>query len=1158
MIYDDDDDETPRKSNPSKNDGVGDFDRGERDRQSSEESSGAANSANSLDASNKSTPQATARTETIDPRQRATSKRTAKTKKSRRGENRGNDNPRAKRNDTKRKRNGRLVRLVSLGSSKDDRDETAATTSSTTRTTSVPPLPGNQYTATLRRRAVRKAEGNSAHPDNECGDISLGMKLIVAGGRVIVQSLISLSEGLASPAQLAGVIHRGDVLLAIGNLSLTNLPIDQLMEGLRPLSTPDSAGCYQRILDLRFEAGAGLNLLKLHEEEHTRPKDSLAPDPIFSIFPMVDNLSGLPLYEPQYDLDAYQTPNGGENKVDVDVDVVEEAKDKFPGDEEMALERRMTEEGLHKLTKDLNCLISATLAKERNSDRERYESEYFDWREDFPELLRRTISIVAEAENGEQLYRLTKKERLELGLKIMQTAKALELSMEEIDKGYTTRANKNWSSGGSLRSISSATVKRQYNMDGTITSYRLSCDNVDEDSIDSDGSLDEVDPDKLLLGLAARDEIWRKQVLSILDVAIDDMENRVEEKLEDSVLPAGGMDLTQQLGHFLFRENSAKVPKQVKSFSFPPPEITRVLFDLTTYIAAGANDDVTVFGASSKLSSHLSSFRSGTTSRSALFRADTVLATQFILDEALPHWLKAFRPLKVEDRAFLWPTQSNRGDSLSAAYTRSSDGDSLTLDSGGSTHISTAQNKKKEMREYLDYHAANNESRPELETCFLVTYFYTQKIVGTDLAKKQSIMNQKSFVETYGAYLQIPTCLSFAASVKDEVAISAVLEASRSDPSHRDAMREIEKSNASLFYNSGKLSALLQCLKGVRFELEEERRKILRDMCVSAYPDIQSWQVRDACLSLPKIDSNETREHSSDDTMEALYYSYLSHLLNPVDGHESARQDLNLVKEFCEWSVGVLPRKEKKITCMENFLNVASPSSSLHNSYRRDLMMLLNLSMTIENHDLALDLVDEILENKKLASNKEAVRRIACCLRTIGGTALASCSDTSKDTTLFEGLIRPLSLFEKMSTNQCSICQRSINLPEELFTLFNQWKVQTGSNGDDPKMYLLIDFVVESSKVPGNVIRALILWSGSNKIGCSLYSRVERLLCRGIHFAASNGELSGTLLRLKNARATFRELDDPITRHDSSGEKTKPSPVGIWGSMAEGALTIEK
>ena len=273
-------------------------------------------------------------------------------------------------------------------------------------------------------------------------------------------------------------------------------------------------------------------------------------------------------------------------------------------------------------------------------------------------------------------------------------------------------------------------------------------------------------------------------------------------------------------------------------------------------------------------------------------------------------------------------------------------------------------------------------------SCFLVTYFYTQKIVGTDLAKKQSIMDQKSFVETYGAYLQIPTCLSFAASVKDEVAISAVLEASRSDPSHRDAMREIEKSNASLFYNSvctrlsmlntkilswasdpniyeffsvglklkGKLSALLQCLKGVQFELEEERRKILRDMCVSAYPDIQSWQVRDACLSLPKIDSNETREHSSDDTMEALYYSYLSHLLNPVDGHESARQDLNLVKEFCEWSVGVLPRKEKKITCMENFLNVASPSSSLHNSYRRDLMMLLNLSMTIENHDLALDL----------------------------------------------------------------------------------------------------------------------------------------------------------------------------------------------------------
>ena len=65
-------------------------------------------------------------------------------------------------------------------------------------------------------------------------------------------------------------------------------------------------------------------------------------------------------------------------------------------------------------------------------------------------------------------------------------------------------------------------------------------------------------------------------------------------------------------------------------------------------------------------------------------------------------------------------------------------------------------------------------------------------------------MNQKSFVETYGAYLQIQTCLSAAASVKDEVAISAILKAARNDPCHQDATREIYKSNSNglLFYDS--------------------------------------------------------------------------------------------------------------------------------------------------------------------------------------------------------------------------------------------------------------------------------------------------------------------------------------------------------------------
>ena len=641
---------------------------------------------------------------------------------------------------SKRKRNGRVVRLVSIDSKSDNHEGATSTTTCTSKTTSVPPLPRNQYTTTLRRRAIRKLENNTTRiQDDELGDISLGIKLIVVGGRIIVQSLNVLADGLASPAQLAGVVQRGDVLLAIGNLSLINLPVDQLMEGLRPLSTPDARGYYERFLDLRFEAGAGLGLLKVHEEEQARSQNNVAlqdplTDAMFSLFPMVDQLSGATLFEPQYNMDTYRnekvTENGDNDEDEVDI---EEAKDKFPGDDEIISERKITDEVVDKFTKNFDSFISATLAKERNVDRERFESEYFDLREDFSELLRRTVSI-AEDENSDEGKRLTKSERLELGKKIMQIAKMLELNMEEIDKGRDQRSHKNWSSGISLRSGSSASVRRRYNMDGTITSIRSGCDNpleaaTDEESVDSDGSLEEgVDADKLLLGLAARDAIWRKQVMYVLNKAIEDMIFFGEEKSKDHEPQNGGIDLTQQLGHFLFGENPSRISKlETKPFAFPPQEITQVLFDLATYITASAHDDITIFGASSKLSSNISSFRSGTTRTGgrgrAAVRTDILLAKRFILDEALPHWLKSFRPLKLEQRITLWPRQSNRTDSFSGTYNgthyrseytgRSSDGDSLTLDSGGSrTQISSAQSRKKDLRELADQ-VTDHESQPE-------------------------------------------------------------------------------------------------------------------------------------------------------------------------------------------------------------------------------------------------------------------------------------------------------------------------------------------------------------------------------------------------------------------------------------------------------------
>ena len=144
-------------------------------------------------------------------------------------------------------------------------------------------------------------------------------------------------------------------------------------------------------------------------------------------------------------------------------------------------------------------------------------------------------------------------------------------------------------------------------------------------------------------------------------------------------------------------------------------------------------------------------------------------------------------------------------------------------------------------------------------------------------------------------------------------------------------------------------------MEDIRFETNEGRRKVVIDLCVSGYPDIQPWQVRTACLSLPESES-KTRDNCSTNILEDLYYTYLCCLLDPEKGDESAREDLGLVKEFCEWSIGLDPRRRTNPRSMENFMKIALKTSNHQNRYRRDLMMLLNLSTVINNHDLTLNL----------------------------------------------------------------------------------------------------------------------------------------------------------------------------------------------------------
>ena len=621
----------------------------------------------------------------------------------------------------KRRRQGRYVRVAAVNESNND-----------VMTGSSLLIPSNQYETTLRRRAIRKIgeggpdsvvatksfeeewrvavkEDGGQSESEDYGDISLGMKLIVAGGRVIVQRIIPLSDGRASPAQLVGVIRRGDVLLSIDNLSLVNLPIDQLMDGLKPLSSPlGHEGAYQRILKLRFESGAGTDLLESHEAAQKAAIDRKevmdAANDMFSLFPMVDQLSGTPMFEDHKIVESKTVDVLDTQQTNPSPNLIPTA---LNGDQEPLGMKSGQTPHTH---------ISSILARQRREDRRRFASDFFTYKDDLSAWLRTATGMKyrMDKQNG---MGMTQSERLEMGAKVMEVVKSLSYNIENLDRGADMRSFRKWNATLSLRSR--ATVRRRYVLDSaSLPTNRLDSQSaIDEiGSVDSgdSGSLEGIDGDELLLGLAAHDGIWRKQVLDTLNTAINEMKNdTIDEKQEEKEVADSTQDidsaLTKELGTFLFGENMSRIITQrKKSYALPPKDVTSVLFDLTTNIASSAPDEITVFGQGQQASR---SVRSTHSKKKHSASSDGILAALFILNDALPIWLESFRPLPWDQRRVLWPRlKVSSADSNGGTNTIFSD-DSLTVDSANSSTRSPAV--KRNLREIIEDQELDIETRAE-------------------------------------------------------------------------------------------------------------------------------------------------------------------------------------------------------------------------------------------------------------------------------------------------------------------------------------------------------------------------------------------------------------------------------------------------------------
>ena len=591
-----------------------------------------------------------------------------------------------------------------------------------------PHLPPNQYETVLRRRAICKPEdkeetkanasptirGKSwigtnksqdtegAHDaimegdDEEYGDISVGMKLNIIGGKVIVQRVNTLSDGRASPAQLTGLIQRGDVLLSIDNVSLVNLPLDQLLTGLKPLSAPHKGNCYKRSLHLRFAAGDGLKLL---EKNETMKKPSADPTFAFSQYvTFVDQLSGLPMFEPE-------TPKSEEPKAEpvvaTPVDVIEPP---------LALQQGMS----------LDKIISVEVADFRKLEQQKYASEFFMWNEHFSGILRASAMLLSH-EYADARKPMTFSEMMESGERAVFGAKALFHNMEDVDKGKDTRSFKKWNSTLSLRSRASA--RRRYVMKNVIALEEPLVEEEEPSDIDSVGSstsrdADEPTGDDLLLQLAAHDEIWRRNVIEVLRNASKEIEEG-EPKEQDAESsperdPAGGSnEAPNRLESLLFGDEVSKMLTTKKqSHALPPEDVTSVLFDLMTNLTV-TPDEISLNGSSHHVrpKSALVPFRE----RHFKGNENVMYAAKFLISDALPVWLKSFRPLPWEQRRILWPSNRNvtGGTSLASASYHIAD-DGLTVDSASTGFTSLGhRHHRKDLRQQIEDIELNEESRAE-------------------------------------------------------------------------------------------------------------------------------------------------------------------------------------------------------------------------------------------------------------------------------------------------------------------------------------------------------------------------------------------------------------------------------------------------------------
>ena len=612
------------------------------------------------------------------------------------------------------------------------------------------------------------------------GDVSLGMKLNIKQNKVVVTQVIPLVDGRASPAQLTGCITAGDILLAIDGVSLTDVPLNDLIASLKVLTVDNKN---QPSFTILFQFGPTPPPTSIHQKPPP-PMNTSQYSPVG----LVDQFTGLPLFPKQDPTTTFIPPSTIQKEQEESQPVIPDTNDENSSALIMMEREKQEEELFHKK-------MTAFLSQKNQQEKKRFQSQFFTLNAHCSILLRLSTT---KTHNVPMRKRMTRQELLEFGTLALEGARIICIEMEQRAEETSTQNNKRkdplaiiWSDGKSFSSRSR--FSRMSNGGGfSIANSRLLApvDDVtsESDSSDDDNSIssvireeeDDEEEDELLIRLAAKDDEWKCDMIEALEkLSVKNREanmikkgkqhtaDKPKEEQQSIFQTLSNENFVEQelFSTILFgQENIEQMTKIMsnRTFALPPDEFTVVLYDLSMHVSSKHTlpKNIITFSPSKHYTNTLPSGNKHTMRQSpeqtepsvyedknhdnlnnnnnnnnkplqnhtmnnyadqkflneySLFinhpkaNQDVLVASTFLLKEAIPTWLETFQPLSWKERRILWPATNNN----KSTYNPDEDQD-LTIASPQSTWtMNHLNNSRKNLEETIEDIEMHPESRNE-------------------------------------------------------------------------------------------------------------------------------------------------------------------------------------------------------------------------------------------------------------------------------------------------------------------------------------------------------------------------------------------------------------------------------------------------------------